>query len=106
MISQIQGIIDKHTDVRTKLKLLDEFKSKIIEECEIATDEILDGYKYCSECDDWYKLKYFEPIIEIETTRECIVRDAGYGDDDIYGDVTHEVTYVECPKGHRIQKII
>jgi hypothetical protein len=65
------------------------------------SDIIKNNCWYCSKCKQWYDKKEF-----INKTKTRLIRnvltfsDAGYGDDDRYGDVTYLVYYHECPYCH------
>ena len=57
------------------------------------------NYFYCNNCKRY--IKKSDLIVErkrVINKGECVFRDAGYGEDDEYGDVTYLITYRTCPK--------
>lgn len=55
-------------------------------------------FTYCSNCKNYLKTKYFKIEHDIHTTVETTYVDAGYGDDDLIGEVEYEYIYTICPK--------
>lgn len=55
-------------------------------------------YKHCSTCGKYYLRKDEKKDSVNELHRGvCVWTDCGYGDDDVFADVTYLVTYAICP---------
>lgn len=67
----------------------------IIEE---QADLLRDGYLMCQSCGEYVPVDDFKSENRMETKCEQTHTDAGYGDDDCFGDVTRYNTYRVCPK--------
>ena len=76
-----------------RLKLLDEFKKRL--EAEMMS--ILNSSFYCPGCKSYHNDSLVRTICRRETRQETTFTDAGYGDDDMIGDVTYNVKYSVCP---------
>lgn len=62
-------------------------------------------FTYCNSCKKYIKTKYFKTEHNIHTTVETTLQDAGYGDDDLIGEVEYEFIYETCPKcGNKKEK--
>ena len=79
--------------ITEKLKRLDDFKERIIEE----KKSILDSAFYCEKCKTYHYKSDVKTTSRQETRNELTYCDAGYGDDDMYGDVTYLFIYEVCP---------
>ena len=79
--------------IEEKLRMLDDFKARIIEE----RKSILDSAFYCEKCKTYHYKSDVKTTSRKETRNELTYTDAGYGDDDMYGDVTYIFVYNICP---------
>lgn len=59
--------------------------------------DIKKGYIYCNNCKKYFKKEEFKEITKVEKNIETTYSDAGYGDDDKYGEVEYLVYYQVCP---------
>ena len=56
-------------------------------------------YVFCEKCKKYIRKSRMKTISETKTVRGvCVYTDAGYGDDDMFADVTYNFTYWVCPK--------
>lgn len=65
---------------------------------EEQADFLRDGYSMCQSCGEYIPIDVFENESRMETRCEQTYTDAGYGDDDCFGDITRYNTYRVCPK--------
>jgi len=79
--------------IEEKLKILNNFAKKITEE----KKSILDNAFYCGRCETYHHKSDVKTTSRHETRHELTYADAGYGDDDMYGDVTYLFVYKICP---------
>ena len=79
--------------IEEKLKRLDDFKDRIIEE----KRSILEDAFYCEKCKTYHYKSDVKTDSRKETRNELTYTDAGYGDDDMYGDVTYLLLIDICP---------
>lgn len=79
-------------------------KVSIARAVESARSEVQDGFIYCAGCDLLVPEDEFHEDTRKVTTHECTYTDAGYGDDDMFGDVTRLVTFRVCDRcGDEVQ---
>lgn len=106
----IDAYLDTLDDIDNKIEFLESLDSALGISCSVVLGEIItthtrkirEGYTRCQECRKHSKTEEFETQCATETQVECTYTDAGYGDDDCYGDVTYLNTYSICPKcGHK-----
>lgn len=79
--------------IEEKLKILDNFEKTITKEKKF----ILDNAFYCDRCKTYHHKSDVKTTSRQETRNELTYADAGYGDDDMYGDVTYLFEYNICP---------
>ena len=61
-----------------------------------------DAYVLCEKCKKYYSKQKVKSEYVNETRTETTYTDAGYGDDDMIGDVRYFVEYKTCPRcGHK-----
>ena len=77
-----------------------------LEKMKLWLDELIAQKKekniYCYNCKKYSPESKFKQISAHEIRNQSIHIDAGYGDDDTYGDVEYFVTYSICPCcGHK-----
>ena len=77
-----------------------------LEKMKTWLDELIKEKKgkniYCYNCKKYSKESKFKKVYEHEVRHQAIYIDAGYGDDDTYGEVEYLVTYSICPCcGHK-----
>ena len=60
------------------------------------------SFSFCKSCKRYYLTKDEKIEIKREIRGECTYRDAGYGDDDEYGDVEYLVHYYHCPLCNKV----
>ena len=61
-------------------------------------DRMKKRYIKCTSCNKYsLKSKYKKTIKEELCKGVCVFSDCGYGDDDVYADVTYMVEYYVCP---------
>ena len=95
--SYLKNIFKNIISKNDKIKLINSLDKWLEHESDILED----GCLYCSKCKKWYDKK--ESINKIKTMLSKNVltfSDAGYGDDDRYGDVTYLIYYHKCPYCH------
>lgn len=59
--------------------------------------ELTRGMYRCASCGKHSPKEEWKKTSRKETTTECTYTDAGYGDDDMFGEVTRLNTYRACP---------
>lgn len=60
---------------------------------------------YCYKCRNYFRPDEAKTTSREETHRKLVCPDCGYGDDDIYADVTDCVVYYVCPEcGNLLEK--
>jgi len=80
-----------------KIELLDEIAKYFIIESSLVKVNCL----FCDKCKKWYNKNISISKTKIKMVKNVLTHvDAGYGDDDIYGDVTYLIYYHECPLCH------
>lgn len=78
-----------------QLELLDKISSKWIPELRA---KLIRNKKKCGKCGKYSPSKDFKGFSRREIVKDQIIYcDAGYGEDDEYGDVEYVVTYSVCP---------
>ena len=66
--------------------------------------EILEGdWKYCKECNDYYREPSFFEEEEVKMEKVCIYDSPINSGDNEYEERTVDYTYLICPKGHKIE---
>lgn len=60
-------------------------------------EELQDKAWYCHNCEKYYPKESTTQEQKKKTQVETIIRDCGYGDDDVLADVTRLFTYDICP---------
>lgn len=105
--SDIDNILNNNNlSVLDKLNKLDNLAIMYKRKIEDTKNDLKRDYRYCSKCNDYYKLKFWDMGVASVTYQKCInPLTGGYLDDYKYEQVTEEETYFECPKGHRIKRI-
>lgn len=80
--------------IGTRASYIDYIQEEIIPQLK---DELTKETTYCPHCHDYYLSSQWEKSLKMETFEETTFIDAGYGDDDMIGDVTYLMEYSECP---------
>ena len=80
----------------------DEMLTKFQTNCNMWIKEYLqkltEKYTCCSNCQKYSLTKSFKKTLKEEVRKGVLLHsDAGYGDDDQFGDVNYIVTYSVCP---------
>ncbi len=75
-------------------KLLDNIQKFWIKELK---SEIFKNFTKCEHCGQYFKSKQYKKVSKTGTQVETTYSDAGYGDDDRYGEVEYIFNYLECP---------
>lgn len=94
---ELEQFLDKNLDsmlISKQIKVLDNIKHHFIDE---YIKNKLKNVKYCEYCKEYFNKEQWDEIHRIETHNECTYIDSGYGDDDMFGDVTSEYIYQVCP---------
>lgn len=68
-----------------------------IEQLSSELSKILETHVRCPSCKEFISKKDLLIDHKTKTSRECVLQDAGYGDDDILADVTRYYTMRVCP---------
>ena len=97
MKKQIEYVLSKHT-INEQIQILTTFDSCIKDLRKELQSKIDNDYCYCNNCHSYLLKKTLKTHSEEKTIHECVHTDCGYGDDDIYADVTYLFTYYICPK--------
>lgn len=61
---------------------------------------IFNTYRKCCKCNEYFLRSEFKKSNSKITNEETTYTDAGYGDNDKYGEVEYMIDYLECPKCH------
>ena len=96
-MEDINIIIDKQ---RNKIDYIDSYIAKLRIDRDKAKQEIARLTKdkvHCSGCGNYFDGNRDNTRTEISTNYECVYRDCGYGDNDLYADVKYRVDYCKCP---------
>lgn len=94
---ELKSVLDKHLNgelFSKQLDVLKEVENTLFEEYK---KEKLKNVEYCNNCHEYYVKTQWEEIQRKETHYECTFSDSGYGDDDLFGDVTSLYIYKICP---------
>lgn len=79
--------------IDSQIAELNRIKQEVKDEItEITKDKI-----HCKSCGNYFDYEESVHREELETVRECVHTDCGYGDDDLFADVTYKVYYKLCP---------
>lgn len=84
----------KNKTVEEQLKELEKIKNKYLPD---FIQNIKSKNTYCSSCQTWSSNRKFKQTSEIVKNIETTYTDAGYGDDDMYGEVEYLCYYKICP---------
>ena len=103
-MNKIDEIVNGSYKITEKQEMLKKYKEEINHQIADAAAKIVQGYKYCPQCKEYYKEKAWDTEYKTEKRNICTYRDAGYGDDDTYEYKTCFVQYGICPIGHRIEE--
>jgi len=103
-MKEIDDIVNGNYTVLEKDELLTELFDRFRIEYENAKQKIVEGYKYCPKCKDYYKVKSWENYVKNETREICTFRDLTEFGQDQYECKVCAVKYSECPKGHKIEE--
>lgn len=91
IITQVAGC-----DYDEKLKILERISMAV----KSVQDDIFENIEYCDCCKKRFNKTECETCMETRTEVEKTYSDAGYGDDDLFGDVTADYYYYICPHCH------
>ncbi|MDO4282017.1 MAG: hypothetical protein Q4D02_00085 [Clostridia bacterium] len=92
----------RNLSIEHQEELLIKIKDKWIPE---VLERKLKNYTKCVKCGKYSFTRKFKTITVLETRIETTYVDAGYGDDDKYGEVEYLVEYSVCPIcGYRKEK--
>jgi len=87
--------------LKQKLDVIEK-ESKWINEIWEELEKESESYIQCEHCENYFKKEEYKSSYERVTSCEVTYTDCGYGDDDMYGDVTRLVQKLECPKCGKI----
>ena len=91
--------VTKNSSIDSQIELLEKIHNVWMPE---IIDKETNNYSLCPNCKRYIqKNEYISETKRIVSKNECIYRDAGYGEDDEYADVTYLVCYKRCPKCKR-----
>lgn len=94
---ELKSVLDKHLNGELFSKQLDvlcDIEDTFFED---YRKEKLKNLEYCDKCHEYYAKNQWKEIQRKETHNECTFTDAGYGDDNLFGDVTALYIYKICP---------
>ena len=104
MIKENENIINGNYKVTTKQRMLIELSDLIEYQLTKTSNIITEGYKYCPECDEYYREKFWETETKTERRSICTFQSLANGEDDIRKYKNCSVTYAICPMGHKIEE--
>lgn len=99
--SELSLIVNGDYTVVEKLKMIDEYKNKVLSEITDAKMEVKSGYTYCEKCKQWYKKKAWEEETVREKREFCSFRPLAEWEQPEYDVGDFMVQYQICPMGHK-----
>ena len=94
-IKSIESIILSNAAKEEKLEQLDAIEEQVLE-----AKKIIEFYKFCPKCKDYYLTKSFSTKTETKIERVCTYCDPINSGGDEYDDKEITRSYIICPKGH------
>lgn len=92
-ISYVQTRI-KNLSLEEKKRILDNAKDEWIPS---IINDVFNDKTFCNKCNKYSNTSDFKETHQREYRQEYTYTDAGYGDNDRYGEVEYLVYYNECP---------
>ena len=95
-----------YLSTKQKLEKIEKMYPMFTEVLDELKEDVKKGQIYCPECKQYYPEKNFSIEHDIHSVEQATYIDAGYGDDDRWGEVEYAFTYLVCPKNcnHKIEK--
>jgi len=105
-MEKIDNIVNGSYTVIEKQKMLEDLKVEFLRKIDYANKKIVEGYKKCPNCNQYYRKNAWENKSVHEKRNVCTFHSPCEFDDDKYEEKMCKIYYSICPVGHIFEDFV